>query len=145
MLRDVSLPLARPALVASGSLVFMVTASAFGAPALIGNAARLDFLSTSIFDSLSSGLGGMAHASSLACLLLALALVPMLLRARHHAVVTGKASRPTLVRLGRARVLMFLGVGLFVRRAGGGPSGLCAHAERPARSADRMRDAVAGG
>ncbi len=108
VLRDVSLPLMRPALIASGGLVFMVTASAFGAPALIGNAARLDFLSTSIFDALTSGLGGMAQASSLACVLLALAVIPMFLRARHHAVLTGKASRPTRVRLGRARLPIHL-------------------------------------
>jgi iron(III) transport system permease protein len=120
VLVDIALPLMRPALVASGSLVFMVTASAFGAPALIGNAARLDFLSTSIFDSLTSGLGGMAQASSMACVLLALALLPMLLRARHHAVLTGKATRPTRIRLGRARwpahaaLLLFVLVAVFV-------------------------------
>lgn len=103
VVKDVALPLMRPAMIASGGLVFLVTASAFGAPALIGNAAHLDFLSTSIFDALTGGLGGMAQASSLSCLLFAFALGPLLLHGRHHAVMTGKASRPTLVRLGRAR------------------------------------------
>ncbi len=123
VLKDVSLPLMRPAMIASGGLVFMATASAFGAPVLIGNAARLDFLSTSIFDAYASGLGGMAQASSLACLLFVFALVPMLLRGAHHAVLTGKASRPTLVRLGRARrpvqaaVTLFVAVGILIPAA----------------------------
>jgi len=43
-------------------LVFLATASAFGAPALIGNPAQIDFLSTRIFESLTSGLGGMGEA-----------------------------------------------------------------------------------
>lgn len=107
VLKDVALPLMRPAMIASGGLVFMATASAFGAPALIGNAARIDFLSTSIFDALASGVGGMVQASSLACLLLVFALVPMLLGGRHHAVLGGKATPPTLVRLGRARWPVF--------------------------------------
>jgi len=112
--RDISLPLMRPAMVASGGLVFMAAASAFGAPVLIGNAARLDFLSTNIFDAATSGLGGMAQASSLACLLFVFALVPMLLHAKHHAVLTGKASRPTLVRLGRARLPLLALLSAFV-------------------------------
>ncbi len=114
VLKDVALPLMRPAMIASGGLVFMATASAFGAPVLIGNAARLDFLSTSIFDAYASGLGGMATASSLACLLFVFALVPMLLRGAHHAVLTGKAARPTLVRLGRARGLVLTAMTAFV-------------------------------
>ncbi len=120
VLKDVSLPLMRPAMIASGGLVFMATASAFGAPMLIGNSARLHFLSTNIYDAAASGLGGMAQASSLACLLFIFALVPMLLRARHYAVLTGKASRPTLVRLGRARrwvlgaVTSFVAIGILL-------------------------------
>ncbi len=114
VLKDVSFPLMRPAVIASGGLVFMATASAFGAPVLIGNAARLDFLSTSIFDAYATGLGGMATASSLACLLFVFALVPMLLRGAHHAVLTGKAPRPTLVRLGRARTPVLAAMTAFV-------------------------------
>ena len=91
VLRDISLPLMRPAMLASGGLVFLITASAFGAPAIIGNAARLEFLSTSIYDALTSGLGGLAAASSLSCMLFAFALVPLLVRARHHAVLSGMA------------------------------------------------------
>ena len=103
VVKDVAFPLARPALLSSGGLVFMATASAFGAPVLIGNRAGIDFLSTRVVDLWNDDLQGIARASSLACVLFAFALVPMLLRARHHAVLTGKASQPTLVRLGRAR------------------------------------------
>ena len=120
VLKDVSLPLVRPAIVASGGLVFLVTASAFGAPAIIGNAAQLHFLSTRIVDALDSGLGGIAAAASLSCLLFVFALVPLFLRARQHAVLTGKAARPTLVRLGAARLpvlvaaLLFVGIAIFL-------------------------------
>ncbi len=103
VIKDIALPLARPALISSGGLVFMATASAFGAPVLIGNRAGVDFLSTRIFELGFGAMGGIAQASSLACLLLVFALVPMFLRPRHHAVLSGKATPPTLVRLGRAR------------------------------------------
>ncbi|MDF1700345.1 MAG: iron ABC transporter permease [Planctomycetota bacterium] len=114
VVKDVAFPLARPALISSGGLVFMATASAFGAPVLIGNRAGIDFLSTRIFDLWSDDLGGIARASSLSCLLFAFALIPMLLRGRHHAVLTGQASQPTLVRLGRARRPVQVGLLLLV-------------------------------
>ncbi|MDA1195361.1 MAG: iron ABC transporter permease [Planctomycetota bacterium] len=103
VVRDIALPLARPALLSSGGLVFMATASAFGAPVLIGNRAGLEFLSTRIFDVGFGDMGSLGEASSLACLLFAFALVPLLVRGRQHAVLTGKAARPTRVTLGRAR------------------------------------------
>ncbi len=117
LFRDVSLPLMRPALLTSGILVFLVTASAFGAPVLIGGPAKLDFLSTRIFESLSSGLGGTAEAASLSCLLLAFVLLPMAVRARSHAVVTGKPARPTRVGLGRAGPVVALLLWLFAALA----------------------------
>lgn len=110
IVKDVSFPLARPAILSGGLLVFLATASAFGAPALIGNPARLEFLSTSIYESLIGGLGGMGRASSLSCLLFAFVLLPLLLRARRHAVLGGKAARPSLVRLGRWRPVVLGGV-----------------------------------
>ncbi|MAG56504.1 MAG: hypothetical protein CMJ83_09450 [Planctomycetes bacterium] len=112
--RDVSLPLMRPALATSGGLVFMATASAYGAPALLGAPARIDVLSTRIYESLTSDLDGLRQASALATLLFGFALVPLLVRARRHAVVSGKASRPSVVRLGRARFPVVLGVWSFV-------------------------------
>ncbi len=113
VLRDVSLPIMRPALISSGGLVFAVTASAFGAPVLLGGPARIEVLSTQIFDAIAGGLGGMAEASSLACLLFVFVLPPLLLRGRHHAVLSGKASRASLVRLGRYRAATALLVGVF--------------------------------
>lgn len=111
--RDVSLPLMRPAILSSAGLVFMATASAFGAPVLIGGPARFEVLSTRIFETVSGGAGGVAEASSLATLLLAFGCVPLLLGARHHAVLTGKTSPATRVRLGRARVPVFVGLVVF--------------------------------
>lgn len=111
--RDVALPLMAPAMATSGGLVFMATASAFGAPALIGAHARLDVLSTRIYESLALGPGGLRQASGLATLLLAFALVPLVLPARRYAVLGGKASRPGVVRLGRARVPLAAAAALF--------------------------------
>ncbi len=113
VLKDVSLPIMRPALISSGGLVFAVTASAFGAPVLLGGPARVEVLSTQIFDAIASGLGGMTEASSLACLLFVFVLPPLLLHGRHHAVLTGKAARASLVRLGRARGLVWALVAAF--------------------------------
>jgi len=114
IVKDVALPLMRPAILSSGLLVFLATASAFGAPALIGNPAQIEFLSTRIFESLTSGLGGMGEASSLSCLLFAFVMLPLLLRTRRHAVLTGKTARPTVVRLGRWRAVVLAAVLLVV-------------------------------
>ncbi len=112
--RDVSLPLMTPAIVSSGGLVLMATVSAFGAPALLGNPARIEVLSTRIYESLTSDLDGIRYASSLATLLFLFALVPLLIPTTRHAVLTGKASRPSLVRLGRTRGLVSGLVGMFI-------------------------------
>ena len=114
VLKDVALPIMRPAVLSGGLLVFLATASAFGAPALLGNPARIEFLSTRIFESFMSGLGGMGEACSLSFLLFAFVLLPLVLRSTRHAVVTGKASRPSVVRLGRARPFVTAGTWLFV-------------------------------
>lgn len=114
VLKDVSLPLMRPAIVSSGGLVLMATVSAFGAPALLGAHQRIDVLSTRIYESLTSDLDGIRYASSLATLLFLFALVPLLVPATRHAVLTGKASRPSVVRLGRARLVVIGAVLAFV-------------------------------
>ena len=102
--RHISLPLMLPSMLASAGLVFMATASAFGAPALLGAAAGIDVLSTRIYESLTSGLGGTAQACSLATMLFAFALLPMILPSSRVAVMGGKASRPSLLPLGAARI-----------------------------------------
>jgi iron(III) transport system permease protein len=114
VLKDVSLPIMRPAVLSSGVLVFLATASAFGAPVLIGGPARIDVLSTLVYDSLWSGAEGIARAAAQACVLFAFVLLPLLFRATRHAVVSGKASRPSVVRLGRVRPAVCAGVGGFV-------------------------------
>jgi len=108
--RDISLPLVRGAMASSGGLVFMATASAFGAPALLGSEAHVHVLSTRIYESVTSGLDGLTRASSLATLLFAFALVPTLLRPRRHAVVGGKASQPSTLPLAGWRLPILLGL-----------------------------------
>jgi iron(III) transport system permease protein len=110
--RDVSLPLVRPAILSSGGLVFVTTASAFGAPALIGGPARQEFLATRAFEVLTGGYAGTAEAAILSVLLLSFAVVPFLVRPARFAVLTGRASRPARLPLGRARRPLGLLVGL---------------------------------
>lgn len=115
VLKDVSLPLMRPSILSSAGLVFMVTASAFGAPALIGNPAKERFLSTEIYEELTTGSReAMARSAGLACLLMAFVLLPMVLRGARHATIGTKPPRGGRLPLGRGRVPAGILVGLFV-------------------------------
>lgn len=113
--RDVSLPLMRPAILSSAGLVFMVAASAFGAPMLIGDPAKVRVLSTDIFSELASGTrGALPRAACLALLLFAFVLPPLLLRGARHQTLGAKPTRGGRLPLGRARVPLGLLVVLFV-------------------------------
>lgn len=115
VLRDVSLPLMCSAILSSAGLVFMVTASAFGAPALIGTVAREPVLSTFIFEELQAGgPDAMPRAAGLSCLLLGFVLLPLLLRSAAHATLGGKAARRTVLPLGRLRFAFGVLLLLFV-------------------------------
>ncbi len=111
VLRQVTLPLLRPALIASGGLVFGFSAAAFGVPYLLGMGAEPPqlYLTTLIFRHTS--LGGaelLSRASTLALLLLlttalAQGLADRLGRGPSVVQVSGKTARPARVKLGKLR------------------------------------------
>ncbi|MCP5070586.1 MAG: iron ABC transporter permease [bacterium] len=118
VLRDISIPLMRSAVLSSAGLVFMVTASAFGAPALIGTVAREPVLSTFIFEELQAGgPNAMPRAAGLSCLLLTFIMLPLFLRSTAHATLGGKATRRGVLPLGRLRVAFGGLLGLFILTA----------------------------
>lgn len=115
VLKDVGIPLMRSAILSSAGLVFMVTASAFGAPALIGTVANEPVLSTFIFEELmAGGPDAMARVAGLSCLLFGFVLMPLALRSRAHATLGGKAVRGARLPLGPLRVPIGLLCALFV-------------------------------
>ncbi|MDJ0976138.1 MAG: iron ABC transporter permease [Planctomycetota bacterium] len=115
VLKDVSFPLMRSAVLSSAGLVFMVSASAFGAPALIGTVANERVLSTYIFEELMAwGPDAMARVAGLSCLLFAFVLIPLVLRSRAHATLGGKATRRARLPLGAARAPLGILLALFV-------------------------------
>ncbi len=109
VLRTVTLPLIRPAILAGAFLIFAASASAFGVPALVGSPARLHLLTTRIYGyARTGGLEGIYTAAALSTALFAMALVAWWLAERigrggRITTVTGKASAASLVRLGAWR------------------------------------------
>lgn len=126
VLRTVTLPLMLPALAASAGLVFVFATAAFGVPYLLGSVAEppVYVLTTRIFQYIA--LGGpemLSRASALALVLLATSLAAQafaswVARRRSTVQVGGKAARPALLRLGRARPFaqagLLLGAAAFI-------------------------------
>ena len=121
ILRDVTLPLVTPAIAASAGLVFVFATASFGVPYLLGSVADppVSFLTTRIFQ--YTTLGGedmLRRAAALAIFLLATSLAAQRLATwiasrRSTVQVSGKSSRPSLVKLGTARRPLLVSVGLF--------------------------------
>lgn len=107
VLKDVTLPLMLPSIVAGGLLVFSATASAFGVPALIGQPARIHTVTTRIVSYVYMGTSsGMKYASALAVSLMGLSMLMLALsnwmtRKRSYVIISGKSVQPTQVDLGK--------------------------------------------
>lgn len=107
VMRRVTLPLVRPAILAGGLLAFMGAAANFGIPALLGLRARFFVLTTSIYATLNIPDFGLATAMSM--LLVAVSVAALLVQRRlqrgegRFAVIAGKAVQPRPLRLGRLR------------------------------------------
>ena len=107
VLKDVTLPLMLPRIVAGGLLVFSATASAFGIPALIGQPARIPVVTTRIVSYFYLGTSsGMKYASALAVCLMGLSMVMLALsnwmtNKRSYVIISGKSVQPTQVDLGK--------------------------------------------
>jgi len=111
----VTVPLARPALAASVLLVFAYVMEEFGIPSLLGTPTGFDTLTTRIYGLATTPPLDLSAAAVLAWLLGAVALVVLwaqlrLLAGQRLETLSGKASRHSVVRLGRWRWAAAAGV-----------------------------------
>lgn len=122
VLLHVTLPLVLPAIAASAGLVFVFATAAFGVPYLMGSVADppVMFLTTRIFRFTTlGGRDSLARAAALAIFLLGTSLAAQSLaswvaKRRSTVQVSGKSSRPSLLRLGAWRRPAALGLSVFV-------------------------------
>lgn len=122
VLWDVTIPLVTPAMAAAAGLVFVFATAAFGVPYLLGSVADppVYFLTTRIFQYTTLGGAAMlARAASLALVLLATSAVAQALSSwlasrRSTVQVSGKSSRPSLVRLGGVRWIVQVALTAFI-------------------------------
>jgi iron(III) transport system permease protein len=122
VLARVMVPLIRPALLSAGIYIFMIAFGSFDVPAIIGWGNRIFVFSTYIYiltnpQDVFPGYGP-AAALSMVVLTIALGLIWWARRVMSHshryAVISGKAYRPRLTRLGRGRYLAWALFGIFI-------------------------------
>lgn len=118
IMRDITLPLVRPAIYGGALLAFVSAIDNFGIPAVLGMRVNFYVLTTRIYEALT--VPNMPLATAMSMLLVGLALVSMAsLRYAEgagdkYAVVSGKSVTPNMVRLGRWRPLVTAGLVLLV-------------------------------
>jgi iron(III) transport system permease protein len=105
MLR-ITLPLAAPAIMSAAILVFVLAASTFAVPLMLGGPKRIHTLSTFIWRYLATYPPNYNGASALSIFLLIITVFLIILQRkilakRHFWTVTGKGFRPRLIPLGR--------------------------------------------
>lgn len=111
MIRRVSLPLARPAILATALFVFIRTLEAFDIPAQIGRPAGINLLTSDIYYSIRKVPADIGHASAFSVVLTLVIAVLMYYygkisrNADRYATVTGKSFRPRPTDLGKFRWL----------------------------------------
>lgn len=109
VLKDVTIPLMTPALVAGALLVFVAVASAFGVPAIIGAPAQLHVVTTQIINYVYIGTPeALRESTALATVLLGMAMTVLwfsnwYVSRREYFTVGGKSTRPSTVELGKWR------------------------------------------
>ena len=106
---SIALPAVAPALLSGFLLAFAEGVSNFAAPALLGLPVRFQTLSTRLYGSISTG--DLERGYVLAILLVVVAAVILYLgnratAGRSFAVITGKASRPQTVPLGKGKMMV---------------------------------------
>lgn len=121
VLRRVTLPLLRPAILAAFMLAVIRGLAAFAVPQMVGIPGRVQILTTYIYRIVSIGWSpDYGKAAAVGVFVLALALILVYLyraltaESERFVTVTGKGYRPQVIRLGRARWPLFFGVLLFV-------------------------------
>lgn len=122
ILRRIVLPILRPALLSAGIYILMITFSSFDVPAIIGWGNRIFTFSTYIYlltnpQDVFPGYGPPA-ALSTAIIGLGLLLIwwarSIMRQSHRYAVITGKAYRPHLTRLGRHQITAWALIVVFV-------------------------------
>jgi iron(III) transport system permease protein len=116
VLRRVTLPLLRPAILSALLLLFVMGMASYEVPRLIGRPARIDVFTTDIQGAIISTppAFGVASALSLALLAICVVAVACYRRATRNAdafaTITGKGYKPTRMKLGRWRWPVALGL-----------------------------------
>lgn len=121
VLRRVTLPMAWPGVLAASIYIFMIGFTAFDVPAIIGWGDRLFTFSTYLYLLLNPQdvLPRYGLAAALGTVAMAIAALTswfyarMQVRSQRFAVVTGRAYRPRLIRLGRRQILAWLFLGAY--------------------------------
>jgi len=121
-LRRVTIPLAWPGVLAASLYIFTIGFGTFDVPAILGLQARIFTFSTYVFMQISpsDGLPEYGGVATLSVFMLVLALgfsawySRVQRQAPRYAVVTGKAYRPALIRLGRFRSLAIAFVSFYL-------------------------------
>lgn len=112
IMRQITLPLVLPAILAGGLLAFIGSIANFGIPALLGMRARFFVLTTSIYYALA--IPDFPLATALSAVLVVAGLVFLFLHwalqkgEDRYAVISGRSFHPEELRLGSTRALLFL-------------------------------------
>jgi iron(III) transport system permease protein len=118
VLRRITLPLLRPAILSALLLLFIMGMASYEVPRLIGRPARIDVFTTDIQGAIIGTPPAFGVASALSLGLLAICTLAVLLyrrairNAEAFATITGKGYRPSRIKLGRWRWLIALGIGV---------------------------------
>ena len=114
-LRRVTLPILKPAVLASFTLPIITSLDASAVPSMVGMPGRITVLTTHIHRIISVGWSpdyGKAAAIGLVVLAISVALVYvyryLISESSQFVTVTGKGYRPSIVQLGRARIPLFV-------------------------------------
>lgn len=116
-LKDVTLPLMMPSIVAGGLLVFIAAASCFGIPAIVGMPGNIEVMTTRIVTFVYQGdSAGIRNATALAVSMMVIAngllfFMSYLLSHKDYTTIRGKSTRPNIVELGKWKPLALLIVG----------------------------------
>lgn len=114
IMRDITLPLVRPAILGGALLAFVSSIDNFGIPAVLGMRAQFYVLTTRIYEALT--IPNMPLATAMSVLLVLVAIVCLVAFRRlegsrgQYAVIAGKSVTPNVIRLGRARPWVLLGL-----------------------------------
>jgi iron(III) transport system permease protein len=115
----ITLPVLRPAILASVTLVAIRSLESFAVPSVLGMPGRIYLLSTHIYRIIATGFAadyGMAAAVGMSALVASLTLIilyrHLTSESERYVTISGRGYRPTLIDLRRAKVPLFLIVSL---------------------------------